>query len=217
MNKVIPTVFAKDKESFNERLKVVSKIAKLVQIDFMDGKFVKNNSVGLDDIQINSKKNKYEAHLMCFAPESYFFKLKKKGFSKVLFHYEAVKDAQEIVDLALDNKLEPWIAFNSSTSLKEIIKCLSELIGVKGVLFLGHKSGVEGIGFERQVLGKIKAVRARFSELNIQVDGGVNIENVSELGKSGVNFVNVGSSIDNSFNPLRNLKEIEREFNSGKK
>lgn len=212
MDKVIPTVFARDKESFNERLKVVSAIAKAVQIDFMDGKFVKTKSIGIEDIRVLQTGRKYEAHLMCFNPFGYFSKLKKKGFSKVIFHYEAVKEVQEVIDFAQDDKLEPWIAFNPATNLDKIESVLSKVLGLKGVLFLGHKPGVEGIGFDKRVLTKIKAVRKAFKGMKIQVDGGVNGENAGMLRKAGVDFVNVGSSVANSFNPQNSLREIEKAF-----
>jgi len=87
---IIPTIFSKNKKQFNERFNKLIKISKNIQIDFMDGKFVKAKSVQLSQIpNLKKYKNNFEAHLMVKNPESWITKLKQKGFKKIIFHYSS--------------------------------------------------------------------------------------------------------------------------------
>lgn len=217
MPQIIPTVFAISKKEFNERFNKLIKISKNIQIDFMDGKFVKAESISLNDIpNLKKHKNNFEAHLMVKNPKKYIKKLKSKGFKKIIFHYEALKNSKEIFDiikLIKRNKLIKYIAINPETKLEKITSFLPE---IEGVLIMGVYPGKEHQNFVKKVYNKIKALRKINKKIKIQVDGGINPNVIKSLAKLNINYINSGSFISNSKNPkqaLRKLNKIIQKFN----
>lgn len=213
MRKVIPTVFAHNKKEFDLRFRKLVKISRDIQIDFMDGKFVKSKGIRISDIPVLKRYGaRFEAHLMMRNPEKYIEKLKEKGFSKIIFHVEA-GDAEKIgdvIDLIKKNKMKAWIALNPGTGIKKILPFMGR---VDGILFMGVYPGKEHQKFVNSVYRKIRNFRKENSRIKIQVDGGVNLESASRLKKIGVNYVNSGSFIFEAENPGKALSELKKKFN----
>jgi len=213
MNKIIPTVFAHNKKEFYERFSELIKLNRDLQIDFMDGKFVKSHGIKINDIPNLSKyKRKFEAHLMAFNPAKYIPLLRKKGFNKIIFHYEALKNNQkieELIDKIKENRMRAWVAINPSTKVDRIIGFLDN---VNGILFMGVKPGREHQKFISGVYNKIKGLRKISGKIKIQVDGGVNLLNIGKLRNLGADYVNSGSFISEAENPKKALRELESEL-----
>lgn len=214
MKKIIPTVFATSNHEFKERFNKLIKISKNIQIDFMDGKFVKSKSISITALpNLKKYKNNFEAHLMVKAPEKYIKKLSSKGFKKIIFHYEAIKNPNKIIQLAIKIKklnLVPFLAINPSTPLSKILPILSYF---HGALFLGVNPGKEHQHFIPKVYEKIKQLRKINKKIIIQVDGGVNENVVKKLKKLGANYINSGSFISDSKNPKQTIKNLNVLFN----
>lgn len=209
-HKIIPTIFAKNKKQFNGRLKKLLPIAKDLHIDFMDGKFVKAKGIKIKDLQNLQKYNKkFEAHLMVMNPAKYVLALKKKGFKKIIFHYEAVKDKDKILELIyyIKNKgMKAIIAINPETIIDKIKYFLHE---IDGVLLMGVHPGREHQKFIIKVYGKIKKLRKMNKKIKIQIDGGVNLQIARKLGNLGVDILNSGSFVADAENPARALRELK--------
>ncbi len=209
--KIIPTVFAKNKKEFKKRFKKVTGIAKDIQIDFMDGKFVNSKSIRIKDIpKLNNYNNDFEAHLMTKNPEKYVLELKKKGFKKVFFHYEAYDDSEKVKFLAHYIKvhgLTPGVVFNSNTDFEKTKEIMHF---VNYIIFMGHTPGVEHKPFNENVIRKIRKLRRLSRKINIQVDGGVNDKTIGKLDNLGVDIVNVGSFISDAENPRKALKKLSK-------
>ena len=209
MIKIIPTVFARNRKEFNERFDKLIGLKRDLHIDFMDGKFVKSKGVGLKDIpQLKKYKIKFEVHLMTFNPEKYIIDLRKKGFDKVIFHYESLREDKinELIRKIKANKMKAWIALNPLTEINNIAFFLSK---IDGVLLMGVYPGKEHQKFIAGVYGKIKELR-KLKKIKMQVDGGVNFNVIRKLEKLGINYANSGGFISNSENPKRALMELEK-------
>jgi len=210
---IIPTVFAKSRKYFTSRLENLRKISKEIQIDIMDGVFVSNKSIGIEEIPNLSKlKNRFEAHLMVKTPEIYIDKLKRKGIKKIIFHYESFKDKWKILELInkiKDRKMEAWIAVNPETDVDFIIQFVNE---VDGVLFMGVNPGMEHQRFINRVYSKIEELRKFKKDIKMQVDGGINIKTAGKLGKIGVDIINTGSFVAESYNPQKALRDLKSVF-----
>lgn len=218
MNPVIPTIFSKSKPEFSRRFRSLVKISKNLQIDFMDGKFVRSKSVQISQIPNLKKYNiNFEAHLMVSDPKNYVQKLKQKGFKKVIFHFSSLSNTEEInalLKLLKKNKFAPFIAINPEIEVESIIPFLFE---ARGILFMGVHPGEEQQKFIRSTYKKIKLLRKINKNIEIQVDGGVNEKTIKKLAKLGVNYVNSGSSISEAENPREQLKKLNVLFNRYKK
>ncbi len=211
--KIIPTVFAHNKKEFNKRFAKLVKNSKDIQIDFMDENFVKAKSVKLDNIpNLKKYKNNFEAHLMTKNPEKWLSELRKKGFKKILFHFEAFDNENKVKKLVHEIKaigLIPGVVFNPDTSFRYIFNA-RKYAGL--IMFMGHVPGVEHKNLEKNVLEKIKALRRIDKNIKIQVDGGVNDKTIKKLKKAGVDFVNVGSFVGNAQNPGEVLKDLKKKL-----
>mgnify|MGYP001607940160 FL=1 len=149
---------------------------------------------------------------MCSEPVKYVRDLKKKGFKKVIFHYEAVKDINKILGLILyakSNGLKGIIAVNPNTKINKLKDLLKE---VDSILLMGVYPGKEKQKFISKVYDKIRKLRKMNKKIKIQVDGGVNLTVAKKLRKLKVNIVNTGSFVSKAENPKEALRELERVF-----
>jgi ribulose-phosphate 3-epimerase len=202
MNPVIPTVFAQSKEEFTSRLQKILSISNNIQIDFMDGKFVKARSLSLSDLPPLSYPNKnFEAHLMVKDPMAWVPKLKSQGFEKIIFHIEAMKDddeTEEMLQLLKQENILSFIAVNPKTPVEKVFPFLSR---VKGILLMGVEPGKENQAFINSVYAKIKLLRSVNKAIKIQIDGGANDKTVKKMIEAGANYVNSGSFVSEAKNP----------------
>lgn len=208
---IIPTVFASDLKHFNKRLAKAKSFSKIIQLDIMDGMFVRRKSVSLENIpRVGWKGIEVEAHLMVADPSIFIAPLKQKGVCRVIAHVEAFtgqKDGMKFFRDCAKLRMQAGIAIKPSTSLSRLDPYLSKACVV---LFLGVEPGKEGQALEKNVVAKI----GRFSKANpraaIQVDGGVNPRTIGLLWKAGARRFNVGSFFEKSRNPRKAIEELFR-------
>ena len=202
--KIVPSILAKNKKELDDKFGKLIKISKEVQIDIMDGKFVKVKGGMLKDIpNLKRYKNTFEAHLMVKNPEKYISKLKKKGFDRVVFHYNSTKEVKSVVDKIHKLKMKAIVAFNPKVKIGGVGNA-------DGVMFLGHVPGVEGVGFDSKIYKKIKDFKKK-SKIKIWVDGGVNAQNIRKFKDLGVYVAGVGSFISGAENPKESLSLLRRK------
>ena len=207
MNKIIHTIFAHNKKEFDERYKKLIKITKNIQIDFMDGKFVRAKSVELKDIPKLPRNYNFEAHLMCKNPEKYIKLLKEKGFEKVIFHFNSGDNVKTIA-LIKESGMKAFLAVNPEDKVKDFCYLLGLL---DGILVMGVHPGKEHQKFIPQTIKKVKEIRGINDKIPIQVDGGVNLKTIGRLKKAGANIFNSGSFVSEAENPKKALIELRKE------
>src|SRR3989344_767673 len=198
---IIPTIFAENKRDFKRRFEKALEFSDKIQIDFMDGKFVKSNSINLREMPDFKKYSgkRFEAHLMVYHPEKWIEELKKKGFKKIIFHYESV-DEVEIIELIKEIrslKMEVFIALNPETNISKINDFISRL---DGILIMGVNPGKGGQKFLERTYQNIESLRGMNKKIDIEVDGGVNDKNIRKIFMSGANLINSGSFVYSSGN-----------------
>jgi ribulose-phosphate 3-epimerase len=212
---VIPTVFVEKKENFEERFNLVLPLAEKIQIDIMDGIFVKKRSIPLNEIpSLKDIKKEFEAHLMVKFPKNYIEELSKKGFKKVIFHYETQPsdlDVRYLIAMIKRFKMEPMVAINPETPAEN----LYYLDTTNKVLLLGVNPGKENQKFIIETFEKIVKLKER--GFFVQVDGGVNPEIAEKLSALGCDEINSGSYVSSSKNPNLAFKELELAFKKGEK
>ena len=208
--KIIPTIFARSKREFDEKFSKLIDISNELQIDFMDGHFVRNKSIKLSDVpNLKHYKNNFEAHLMVQNPETWIKRLKNKGFKKVIFHYESLRDDKKIIDLInkvqkLDMKV--FLAINPGTHEDKILKFLNK---IDGIMIMGVHPGMEKQSLIYKTFYKIENIRKENSKIPIQIDGGVSLFNAKKLVEFGAIILNSGSFISRAENPEEALEELK--------
>ena len=212
--KLVPTLLTHSFAEFKDKLKKIENSFSLVQIDVMDNKFVKNKTF----YQANKVKKlrtrvNYELHLMIKEPLKEIKKWQDyKKVKKIIFHYESVKNDQQVLDIIKyikAKKIKAGLAINPETKLIKIEKFLPEI----DLLFLlGVKPGWGGQTLKPVVLNKAKQVRKKYPKLDIEIDGGVNLNNLSQITKSGVNIIAAGTMIFKSQDIKQTIKQIKSKL-----
>lgn len=208
--KIIPTVFSKNKTEFVKRLELLTQHSREVQIDIMDGKFVRSKSIDVKNIPNLRKYHRiFEAHLMVKNPERYIPELQHKFIGRVIFHYESVKnecEARDLIKIIRSQGMVPIIAINPKTKASDLKRILPELHHIQ---LMGVNPGKENQKLVSTTYTKIKSIRKINPNIVIQIDGGVNKDTAKKLKKAGANILNSGSYIYKSKDPEIAIKELK--------
>lgn len=208
---IIPTVFSKNKNDFLSRFEKLRKVSRELQIDFMDGKFVRSKSISVRDVpNLFQYNNIVEAHLMCKNPGKYIDELRKKGFGRIIFHYEAINNDEEAIALLKNIRrhgIHAVIAINPRTYPKKLEGLIPHL---HHILIMGVSPGREKQKLLKSAFTKIRYLKKYHPEIKIQIDGGVNKQTAPKLFKAGANILNSGSFVADSKNPEKAIEELKK-------
>jgi len=209
MAEIIPAILTNSFSDLKNKLAQIKNFSDWVQIDIMDGNFVKNISVDI----LNLKKIRFlknlEIHLMVLNPEKYFVVCKALKAKRVIFHFEAVKNISKILKEMKKYSFEKGIALNPKTNVEKIKPFLNQL---DVVLLLGVNPGFQGQKFKPVVLGKIKKIRKISDKIKIGVDGGIRLENIKKIVKAGADYLIVGSYLFKSGNIEKTYKFLKNKI-----
>ncbi len=210
--KIIPAILEKDWLEVEKKLKLVDGLTEYIQLDVSDGFFTLvetwNNPSDLLNLEL---KSKLEIHLMVNDPfsNSKIEPWLAGSVGRIVVQAEVLNNNfKNIKDLLADKGKEIVLAFKTETPWAPY----ADMVQSAGrVLFLSVNAGYQGGEFNESVLEKIKTLKQVMPNVNIEVDGGINLENISKLKELGVDSAVVGSAIFDSVNPksvLSNIKNI---------
>lgn len=193
MVQIIPAILATSEENYERDVSRYKKSPSFqegwVHIDFMDNKFVPNQSIEpsvISKYPINLHK---EAHLMVANPLGWVDKLIAAGFARIIFHIEA-ENVEKCIEYIKTKKLQIGLAVNNDTPI-ENLKPFIEKIDV--VLVMAVIPGFQGQKFIPESLDRVKKIKSLGWKVQIGVDGAVKDDNIKNIVDAGVDFVNVGS------------------------
>lgn len=207
---IIPTILVKSFSEVKEKIEMVEGLTDWIQLDIMDGVFVKNRTWDKpEDLKKINTKIKLEAHLMVQEPEKVIDKW-LKNVDRVIVHFESkIKDLEKLIKTAHDRRKQIGIAINPETNCRVIAPFLEK---IDLVLFMAVQPGWGGQMFEPEVLDKISALREVWPKGDIGVDGGVNDKNAKEILAAGANILCAGNYIFKN----KDIKKAIRQL-AGKK
>jgi ribulose-phosphate 3-epimerase len=209
---IVPAVLVKTAEELKQRVKEVEPFVKRVQIDIMDGIFVPNKTIQPEDMKGFKTKLMKEAHLVVSDNEKYVNDFLNLGFDMIIVHYESCKDVQGIIRKVKDRGKKIAVAINPPTSLSAIKDYLNDL---DMVLIMTVNPGFSGQEFDPTVMKKIKELRNMKKDLDIEVDGGIKIENAKLVTESGANILASASGIYSFEDKKKAIESLKREALSG--
>lgn len=200
MNYVLsPSILAADFKVLGQEMKKTEENgAAYIHFDVMDGMFVPSISFGMPVLaSINDATEQFmDAHLMVQEPIRYVEAFQKAGADYVTVHLEACEDVKTTLDKIHACGMKAGLAVNPETDVKELVPYLED---VEMILVMSVYPGFGGQKFIPESLDKIRAVRAMLNEKNlktdIQVDGGIYVENVREVLDAGANVIVAGSAV----------------------
>lgn len=200
MNYVLsPSILAADFKVLGQEMKKTEENgAAYIHFDVMDGMFVPSISFGMPVLaSIHDATEQFmDVHLMVQEPIRYVEAFQKAGADYVTVHLEACEDVKTTLDKIHACGMKAGLAVNPETDVKELVPYLED---VEMILIMSVHPGFGGQKFIPESLDKIRAVRAMLNEKNletdIQVDGGIYVENIREVLDAGANVIVAGSAV----------------------
>jgi ribulose-phosphate 3-epimerase len=197
---VEPSLYAADFANLGEQIDVMLRSgARVFHFDVGDGHFVEPVTIGpivLESIAplIHAMDGgAIDCHLMVDNPTRHFPQIARAGGDSVTFHYEAVDDVPATIAVAREHGLEVGVAFNPQTEPEDVAAVAA---GADIVLCMSINPGYSGQSFMEDAVDRVGRLRAALpDEIHIQVDGGIDSDNIRPVHDAGATLLVAGSAI----------------------
>jgi ribulose-phosphate 3-epimerase len=207
---IAPSILSADFSNLARDITAVASAgAQWIHVDVMDGIFVPNITIGPVVVKGIRKITSafLDCHLMITKPERYIDDFIKAGANGITVHVEATRHLHRTLSMIREKGAKSGVSLNPSTPLDTIEYCLDVL---DLILIMTVNPGFGGQTFIDTVLPKITSAKEMISgrTIQLQVDGGVTKDNIKALAQMGVDNVVAGSSIFESGDPGKTVKEM---------
>lgn len=206
-----PSILSADFARLGEQVRLVGDAADIIHVDVMDGHYVPNLTLGplivsairpFTDLPL-------DVHLMVSEPLQWIDGFAKAGADTLVVHAEACDHLLRAVEQIKAAGCSPGVAINPGTPLALIEECLPY---VDMVLLMTVNPGFGGQSYISTMTDKIVRCKAMIDRLpepvHLQIDGGVNLENIRELYQAGADMIVVGSAVYAQDDPVLALREL---------
>ena len=209
--KISPSILASDYANLQSELQRISN-SDLIHVDVMDGHFVPNITLGAPIVKAIKRvcDIPFDVHLMISNPIDYVEDFAAAGADIICFHTESNSDIEKTVDKIISLGKKPALAVKPKTDVDVVIPFLDKL---SMVLVMTVEPGFGGQSFMEEVMPKIEKIRSINSEIDIEVDGGINEETVKIAAKAGANVFVAGSAVFRSENPNEMIETLRDNAN----
>lgn len=216
MKKIAPSILSADFSRLGDEVRAVEKAgADVIHVDVMDGHFVPNITIGPLVVQGLKKLTSLplDVHLMIENPERYVEAFAQAGGDWITIHVEVSPYLKRTIQKIRRLNVRPGIVLKPATSLKILYPVLED---VDLVLIMSVNPGFGGQSFIPSTLKKIERLKKIVDQnrypLEIEVDGGVKIENIRGVSKAGGDIFVVGTGIFKTEDYEETIKKLRQEI-----
>lgn len=208
MVKIAPSILAADEKKLAKEIISVSNAgADCIHIDVMDGKFVNNvtNGEEMMKVAIASTKLYLDVHLMVENPTEYISIYKNANC--ITFHIESVNDenVNELINTIKSQGIDVGIAIKPNTDVLKLEKYINI---IDKVIVMTVEPGFGGQELIENTLKKVRELRMLNRDLNIEVDGGINLKTANKAISAGANILVAGTAIFSAENRKKVIEEL---------
>ncbi|NWF75196.1 MAG: ribulose-phosphate 3-epimerase [Nitrospirae bacterium] len=219
MTKIAPSILSANFLKLGEEIKAAESAgADMLHIDIMDGHFVPNITIGPSIVSSIRKITSLplDVHLMIEQPERYLQDFIKAGADYLTVHFEASIHLHRTVQSIKESGVKSGVSINPATPVWNLENILSD---VEIILVMSVNPGFGGQEFIVNSIDKIKTlkklIRDKGLSVQIEVDGGLKLDNVSMVISAGADIIVMGSAFFNSQDYVTTIKKF-REISGNK-
>jgi ribulose-phosphate 3-epimerase len=211
---IAPSILSADFSRLGEEIEAVERGgATILHVDVMDGHFVPNITVGLPVVKsiARATKIRIDAHLMISEPGRYAQQFVEAGAKMVSVHVEADAHLHRTLGSIRSAGAKAGVVINPATPIESLNEALAF---ADYVLVMSVNPGFGGQRFIGAAVDKVRRLRRMIEERNlptrIEIDGGIDLENISTVAAAGAEIIVAGSAVFGSGDPeaaVRGLRE----------
>jgi len=216
MKKIAPSILSADFSRLGEEVRAVEKAgADLIHVDVMDGHFVPNITIGPLVVTGLRKLTSLplDVHLMIEEPGRYIEAFAQVGSTWITIHAEVCRNLRQMVRKIRKLNVRPGVVLNPATPLKKLSPVLDE---IDLVLLMSVNPGFGGQAFIPTVLKKIEQLRNIIDRnrypAEIEVDGGIKLENIGEVSRAGGDIFVLGTGIFKTASYRETIRKLRKEI-----
>ena len=205
MTKVSPSMLACDFTKYGQEIEKITKAgAEYVHLDVMDGVFVPNISFGLPLIEAARKVTDavLDVHLMITEPERYIEQFASAGADIIVFHYEATNNHAEVIEKIHSLGKKAGMSIKPATPVFVLEPFMNSL---DLVLVMSVEPGFGGQKLIPETLEKVSQIKEMRqvlgADFEIEIDGGITVENAHTAVEAGVDVLVAGSAVFKAEDP----------------
>ncbi|EFC2238761.1 ribulose-phosphate 3-epimerase [Escherichia coli] len=199
MAKILPSIFGADILRLKDEIHFLEEEqTEILHVDLMDGTYVSNIAFGPNQIAAMKKASSmsFDVHMMLANPERHIDDVINTGAEMISVHYESTPHVHYIIQKIKKAGRKAGVVLNPGTP-ESVIEYL--LDDIDYILLMTINPGQPGQTFIHKSLEKIRNTKKMISarDIQIEVDGGVNLDNVKQVKEAGADLIVVGGALFN--------------------